>query len=92
MHIKGKRPERADAPWSHQKRPAKKFKKKKRKLFFRDDFAAEPVQGGRAHGEKGKKGDKKGGLIRAGFSCQLLHTVHKNTCDFVISSTCLLKK
>ncbi len=88
MHIKGKRPERADAPWSHQKRPAKKFKKKKRKLFFGDDFAAEPVQGGRAHGEKEKNETKKD-FIRAGFSCQLLHTIHKTTCDFVISSTCL---
>ena len=50
MHNMGGKTERSDAPWSQQKTPCKtNFKRKKwNKLVA---VAAEPVQGGRTHGE-----------------------------------------
>ena len=44
--------ERADAPWSKQKTPCKKNQEEKNiKKYFFVAVAAEPVHGGRAHGE-----------------------------------------
>ena len=51
MHIMGVKTERADAPWSCQQTPSKKVKSKRKENFFLVAVAAEPVQGGRAHGE-----------------------------------------
>ncbi len=45
----GEKTERADAPWSRQKTPCKKREKISKNMFF--VVAAEPLQGGRTHGE-----------------------------------------
>ena len=48
----GEKTEKADAPWSKQKTPCKKIKRKKnKKNYFFVAVAAEPVHGGHAHGE-----------------------------------------
>ncbi len=47
----GGKTERADAPWFKQKTPCKKIKRKKQQKIFFVAVAAEPVHGGRAHGE-----------------------------------------